>query len=314
MEQKLLRNLATPIVELRNGGPLHGYAQLYLKYEGANPTGTQKDRIAELHVQRAWRMGFDKMTVGTCGNYGAALVNAAAKHSIQVRVYVPSGFHPMRLLRLGKKFELAKTEGFVEDSISISAEAARDEDIYDANPGSVNADLDRLGYSEIAEEITNQLGGTPACVTVPTGNGTTLVGVYWGFKDLAARGLTDSVPRIVAVAPQETNPIVSSYLRRTPYVDMDPRSIEITEANEPLAGYHSVDGVEALAAIRASRGAAIEVNEGEMASARDVIMKRTGLNALPCSAAAVAAAWKLPPKALKGKSVVAIITGRSLPQ
>lgn len=312
MEQKLLRNLATPIVELRNGGPLHGYAQLYLKYEGANPTGTQKDRIAELHVQRAWRMGFDKMTVGTCGNYGAAIVNAAAKHNIQVRVYVPTGFHPARLFKLRREFELAKTEGFVEDSISISTAAARDEGIYDANPGSVNADLDILGYSEIAEEITTQLGGTPACVTVPTGNGTTLVGVYWGFKDLAARGLADSVPRIIAVAPNGTNPIVTSYLRRSSYVDMDPHNIEITEANEPLAGYHSVDGVEALAAIRASKGVAIEVTENEMTFAKDVVMKRTGLDALPCSAAAVAAAWKLPPKALKGKSVVAIVTGGSL--
>jgi len=257
-------------------------------------------------------MGFDEMTVGTCGNYGAALVNAAAKHNIRVRVYVPSGFHPTRLLNLGKKFELARTEGFVEDSVSISIAAARDEAIYDANPGSVNADLDRLGYSQIAEEITTQLGGTPACVTVPTGNGTTLVGIYWGFKDLAARGLTDSVPRILAVAPHGTNPIVTSYLRRSSYVDMDPNDVEITEANEPLAGYHSVDGVEALAAIRASRGAAIEVSESEMAFARDVVVKRTGLDALPCSAAAVAAAWKLPPKALKGKSVVAIVTGRSL--
>jgi len=299
---------------LRNGGPLHGYVQLYLKYEGTNPTGTQKDRIAELHAQRAWRMGFDGMTVGTCGNYGAAIVNAAAKRNIQVRVYVPSGFHPARLHRLGKKFELARTEGFVEDSISLSIAAARDEGMYDANPGSVNADLDRLGYSEIAEEITTQLGGTPACVTVPTGNGTTLVGIYWGFKDLAARGLADSVPRIMAVAPQGTNPIVTSYLRKSSYVDIDPHSIAITEANEPLAGYHSVDGVEALAAIRASRGAAIAVTEEEMAFAKSIVLKRTGLNALPCSAAAVAAAWKLPPKALKGKSVVAIITGRSLPQ
>lgn len=312
MEQKLLRNLATPIVQLHNGGPLHNHAQLYLKYEGANPTGTQKDRIAELHAHRAWRMGFEMMTVGTCGNYGAAIVNAAARYNIRVRVYVPSGFHPTRLLALGKKFELAKTDGFVEDSIAVSIAAARDEGLYDANPGSVNADLDRLGYSSIAEEIVSQLGESPDCVTVPTGNGTTLVGIYWGFKDMASRGLIDSVPRVIAVAPPGTNPIVESYLRHTSYADIDPKKVVVTEANEPLAGYHSVDGVEALAAVRASKGIAVPVEECEMAHARRIVLSQTGLNVLPCSAAAVAAAWKLPSRPLKGKSVVAIITGRSL--
>jgi len=312
LEEKLLRNLATPIVELHNGGPLHEHSNLYLKYEGANPTGTQKDRIAELHVQRAWRMGLDRMTVGTCGNYGAAVVNAAARYGIKVRVYVPSGFHPARLLALGRKFELVRTDGFVEDSIAMSIAASKDEGLYDANPGSVNAELDRLGYSGIAEEIVNQLGRLPECVTVPTGNGTTLVGIYWGFKDMVSRRLIDSVPRVIAVAPSGTNPIIESYLRRTSYADIDSSNVVITEANEPLAGYHSVDGVEALAAVRASKGIAISVEEAEMAHAREVVLKRTGLNVLPCSAAAVAAAWKLPPRQLRGKSIVALVTGRSL--
>jgi len=281
-----------------------------MKYEGANPTGTQKDRIARLHARRAYRMGFEGMTVGTCGNYGAAIVKAAAECGIGARVYVPSGFHPQRLLSFGKKLDLARTNGFVEDAITISTAYAKDEGVYDANPGSVNADIDRIGYSRIAEEIVSQLGAAPDFIAVPVGNGTTLVGIYWGFKEMASRGLIDSVPRFVGVAPPGTNPIVESFLRGSAYVDLDPGKIAITEVNEPLAGYHSVDGAEALAAIRASRGLAVPVTEPEMALARGKIMSLSKVDVLPCSAAAVAAAWRLPPRSARNKSVVAIATGR----
>ena len=55
-----------------------GLRQVYLKFEGSNPTGTQKDRIAFAQAMDALRRGFDAMTVGTCGNYGAALSIAAS--------------------------------------------------------------------------------------------------------------------------------------------------------------------------------------------------------------------------------------------
>jgi len=281
-----------------------------MKYEGANPTGTQKDRIARIHAQRAREMGFGMMTVGTCGNYGAAIVEAAAMYGIEVKVYVPTSFHAKRLLQLGRRFELIRTQGFVEDSIQLSVAAAKDEGMYDANPGSVNSSLDKLGYSEIAKEIVSQLGGPPDWIVVPVGNGTTIFGIYWGFKELARRAGLSFVPRFVGVAPAASNPIVSSFLRGSSYVDLDPQRVEVTEANEPVAGYHSVDGVEALEAIRASGGVAVSIVDAEAIMARRAILEGSGLDVLPCSAAAVAAAWKLPSELLEGKSIVGVTTGR----
>ena len=55
-----------------------GLRQIYLKFEGGNPTGTQKDRIAFAQAMDALRRGFDAITVATCGNYGASVALAAS--------------------------------------------------------------------------------------------------------------------------------------------------------------------------------------------------------------------------------------------
>src|SRR5262245_24196856 len=62
----------TDLIRARNLERRFGVFQLYLKFEGSNPTGTQKDRIAFAQVADALRRGFDTVCVASCGNYGAA--------------------------------------------------------------------------------------------------------------------------------------------------------------------------------------------------------------------------------------------------
>jgi len=69
-----------------------GLRQLYLKFEGGNPTGTQKDRIAFAQAMDALRRGFDAMTVATCGNYGAAVAMAASFAGLRCYIYLPEGY------------------------------------------------------------------------------------------------------------------------------------------------------------------------------------------------------------------------------
>ena len=56
----------TPLISAKNLGKELGIERLYLKYEGSNPTGTQKDRVASLHVQKAVEYGYDTVVVGSC--------------------------------------------------------------------------------------------------------------------------------------------------------------------------------------------------------------------------------------------------------
>ena len=67
----------TPLMRGRNMERELGFRQVYLKLEGSNPTGTQKDRIAFAQCADALRRGFDGICLATCGNYGVACALAA---------------------------------------------------------------------------------------------------------------------------------------------------------------------------------------------------------------------------------------------
>ena len=76
--------------------------QIFIKFEGGNPTGTQKDRIAFAHAMDAVRRGFDAITGATCGNYGAALALAGSMAGLRVVIHIPAGFHTKRVQEMVK--------------------------------------------------------------------------------------------------------------------------------------------------------------------------------------------------------------------
>src|SRR5210317_594209 len=86
----------TTLVRARNIEREVGVRQLYLKFEGGNPTGTQKDRIAFAQAMDAMRRGFDAVTMATCGNYGVAVALAAYMARLECIIYIPEHFHTKR--------------------------------------------------------------------------------------------------------------------------------------------------------------------------------------------------------------------------
>ncbi|HUZ17277.1 MAG TPA: pyridoxal-phosphate dependent enzyme, partial [Spirochaetia bacterium] len=109
-----------------------GVRQLYLKFEGGNPTGTQKDRIAFAQVLDALRRGYDSITMATCGNYGVAMAFAASIAGLGCRIYIPDKYHTKRMQemeRLGAR--IFRTPGDYEESVKESSKAAAEKDYYD---------------------------------------------------------------------------------------------------------------------------------------------------------------------------------------
>ena len=186
----------TSLVRARNVERETGLRQLYLKFDGGNPTGTQKDRIAFSQVQDALRRGFDTVTVATCGNYGAAVALAASVAGLRCEVYIPESFQTRRIGEMEKSgATIVRTAGDYEAAVQRSQEEAEARELYDANPGGANTPLQLQAYGEIAFEIYDELRDAPALVAVPVSNGTTLAGVYKGFVRLYRRGRTSRVPR-----------------------------------------------------------------------------------------------------------------------
>lgn len=281
----------TTLTRARNLEREFGLRQIYLKFDGGNPTGTQKDRIAFAQAMDAMRRGFDAITTATCGNYGAAVALAASLAGLRCIIYIPDVYRSKRVQEISNpRSEIITVPGDYEEAVRVSRERAERDEIYDANPGGANTALQIKAYGEIAYEIYDELRDAPAVVAVPVSNGTTLAGIYKGFLSLYRRGKTSRIPRMVAGSSHGKNPIVQAFLKNSPYCeDLNPDLIRETPINEPLINWHSVDGNVALEAVRLTNGWADDVSDKTMLAFAKTIQEKEGLSILPASAAGLSA-------------------------
>lgn len=303
----------TSLARARNIEREVGFRQIYLKFEGGNPTGTQKDRIAFTQVRDAVRRGFDAITLATCGNYGVAMAFASCLAGLRCIIHIPETYHTKRAQEMTDYgAEIVRVEGDYEKSVIVSREYAESNEIYDANPGGANTVLQLRAYGEIAYEIYDELRDAPSFVAVPVSNGTTLAGLYRGFVSLYRRGKTSRIPRMIAGSSFWKNPIISAFLKKMPECeDLKPEKIRETSVNEPLINWQSLDGDHALESIRLSRGWASYASDKNMMNFSRLIREREGLNVLPASTAGLIALLDLHTKENLGNDrYVVILTGR----
>ncbi len=303
----------TRLARARNIERETGMRQLYLKFDGGNPTGTQKDRIAFAQAMDALRRGFETVTAATCGNYGAALALAASFANLRCEVFVPSGYQVRRAQEIRRYgAEIITVDGDYEAAVERSRIEAEARELYDANPGGANTSIQLRAYGEIAYEIYDELRDAPAAVAVPVSNGTTLAGVYRGFQSLYRRGKTSHVPRIIAGSSYKKNPIVQSFVNGSETCqDLDPAKIHETAVNEPLINWHSIDGDLALEAIRSTSGWASYASDRAMSKYSRLISTSEGLSVLPASAAGLIALLdEARRQELPNDRYVVVLTGR----
>jgi threonine synthase len=290
-----------------------GLRQIYLKFEGGNPTGTQKDRIAFAQALDALRRGYDEITVASCGNYGVAVALAASLAGLRCLVYIPQSYHTHRIKEITDfGAEIVRVPGDYEESVNVSRQDADKEGYYDANPGGANMNLQLKAYGEIAYEIYDELRDAPAAVAVPASNGSTLAGIYRGFVSLYNRGKTSRIPRFIAGSSFGMNPIVQAFVKNTPNcVDLKPERIRNTAVNEPLVNWRSIDGDYALSVIRQTRGWAAFATDKSMIEYARLIREKEGLSVLPASTAGlIALVDRHRKEPLPGDRYVVILTGR----
>jgi threonine synthase len=264
-----------------------GLRQIYLKFEGANPTGTQKDRIAFAQAMDAMRRGFDTITVATCGNYGVAMALAASIAGLRCLIHLPQDYQTKRIKEITDLgAEIIRVPGDYERAVETSKEDAERHEFYDANPGGENTSLQLRAYGEIAYEIYDELRDAPFMVGVPVSNGTTLAGIFKGFLSLHRRGKTSRIPRMVAGSSFRKNPIVQALIQNSATcVDLPPEHIHETKVNEPLVNWHSIDGDIALEAIRQSKGLAAHISDKNMLAFSKLLREKEGMHVLPASTA-----------------------------
>lgn len=290
-----------------------GFRQIYLKFEGGNPSGTQKDRISFAQCLDAIRRGYDAVTIATCGNYGVATAFASRLAGLRCHVVIPASYHTKRIqemVQLGA--EIIRVEGDYEAAVLASREFAERHEIYDANPGGINTPLQLKAYGEMAYEIYDELRDAPAIVAAPVSNGSTLTGVYKGFTSLLRRGKTSHMPRLIAGSTYQRNPIVISFNKGLDKcIDLLPEKMTETPINEPLINWHSIDGEAALGALYDTNGAAFGLTDRTMLQLSKLLREKEGLNVLPAATAGLGALIALNKTTnLPGDRYVVILTAR----
>ncbi|MBA2811361.1 pyridoxal-phosphate dependent enzyme [Streptomyces sp. KM273126] len=268
----------TPLLRFDSAGDL----DLRLKWEGANPTGSHKDRFSALAVARALHAGYEVVAAASSGNAGVSLAAYCARAGLGCEIAVTDDTpgHVVGLMRdLGAEvvvFPEAEQRwrhlaGHLDSRTVLPVT-----NVVVPPVGSSPFGIE--GYKMLAAEIRADLDGRlPDWVVVPASRGDLAWGVYLGFRELCGSG---PVPRLCLVEPF---PRVSAVLGGADPHGSFPGGTSVMPS---LAG-NSV-ALQALEAVRLSAGRA-EVVDDAAATAGTRRVWRSGLPLEPSSAAAVVA-------------------------
>jgi threonine synthase len=263
---------------------------VYVKDESRNPTGSFKSRGMSAAVTRARRLGAPGLVAPSAGNAGGALAAYGARAGLPVTVFLPRDT-PAILIEecrtYGARVELV--EGLI-DAAGKSA-AAHAAATGDFNLATLREPYRIEGKKTMAYELVLELGEVPAAIVYPTGGGTGLIGMWKAFDELEALGWIDARrPKMFSVQADGCAPIVRAFERgavsAVPWVDAHTAAWGL---RVPAA----LGDRLMLAAIRASRGAALAVSESAMEEGMRDLRALEGIDACEEGGAALAALREL---------------------
>jgi threonine synthase len=281
----------TPLLPVPRVAALHGFRDLWVKEEGANPTGSFKARGLAAAVTRATLAGAGAFVVPTAGNAGVALAAYAARVGARARVYAPAST-PATILAQIRSFggDLVLVDGHIGDC----GKAAR---TYAAETGAVDVSTLREPYRiegkktlgiELAEQLEWRL---PHAIVYPTGGGTGLIGMWKAFGELAAAGwVSGKLPRMYSVQAEGCAPIVRAF--ETGADACDPWQAPWTIA-AGLRVPRALGDRLILRALRESGGGAVAVSDAQLTAAARDLQTVEGIDAAPEGGAALAGAVAL---------------------
>jgi len=299
----------TPLYPLENLQRELEMKELYVKNEGANPTGSFKDRGMTVGVSKAIELGMDKVICASTGNTSASLAAYSAKAGIKSYVLVPSG-----KIALGKLAQaivygakVLPVRGNFDDALRVVVEASRELGVYMLN--SINP-FRLEGQKTIAFEIFDQLGFVPDNIILPVGNAGNISAIWKGFKELYEAGFIDKLPRMIGIQAEGASPLVKAFKKRKPF---EPEEKPETVATAIRIG-NPANWKKAWRAVEESGGLFESVSDEEILKAQKLLASKEGIFVEPASASSLAGLIKLKELSLiePDESYVLITTGHGL--
>ncbi len=303
----------TPVISLNEGNTPLIYAchlsdiagrgcDVYLKYEGLNPTGSFKDRGMTLAISKAIEEGDRAVICASTGNTSASAACYSARSGVKCVVLIPEG-----AIALGKLAQamvhgaqVIAIQGNFDDALKLVRE------ISDTYPLTLVNSLNPYrieGQKTGAFEICDQLECAPDMHFIPVGNAGNITAYWQGYKEYLGKGKTDRLPRMMGFQAEGAAPIVKK---------------KIVQRPETIATAIRIGNPASWRRAETARdesGGAIEmVSDGEILDAYKLLASKEGVFVEPASAASVAGLLK---KAGEGaipaeSKIVCVLTGHGL--
>lgn len=305
----------TPVITLNEGNtPLiySGYlskllgkeSEVYLKYEGLNPTGSFKDRGMTLAISKACEEGSKAVMCASTGNTSASAAAYAARAGIKCIVLIPSGSIALGKLSqaLIHNAQVLAVDGNFDDALNLVREITAKYPVTlvnSLNPYRIE------GQKTGSFEICDFLGDGPDFQVMPVGNAGNITAYWKGYKEYQACGLSKKLPKMLGFQAEGAAPIVKGHPVK------NPETIATAIRIGNPASWKQAENA------RDESGGLIDmVSDEQILEAYKILAAYDGVFAEPASAASVAGLFKLNEKGyFKDKSclkIVCILTGHGL--
>ena len=277
----------TPLLETKRLGDALGYADLWVKDEGQNPTASFKARGMSAAVTMARKLGASKLAAPSAGNAGGALAAYAVAAGLEAHIFMPSDVPQSNYLECkaaGAKVTLV--DGLISDCGRIVSERKQREGWFEVSTLKEPYRLE--GKKTMGYELAEQFGWIlPDAILYPCGGGVGLIGMWKAFQELEALGWIGAKrPKMIAVQAQGCAPIVRAF--ETGAKSSDFWSGAYTVASG-LRVPKALGDFLVLEAVRESRGTAVAVGDRDMMDAAVKLAGLEGIFAAPEGGACFAA-------------------------
>jgi threonine synthase len=269
-----------------------GLQKLWIKDESRNPTASFKDRASAVVLARARQIDAQVVVTASTGNAGAALAGMAASIGHQAVIFAPRTAPPAKIAQLliyGARVILV--DGSYDQAFDLTIEAAQEFGWYCRNTGynPFTAEGKKTAAFEIWEILLfpGRVGRQPLSIFIPVGDGNIISGIHKGFKDIAALGWLEKMPRLFGVQADGSAAIAAAFSLGVEQI--------MPVAAQTIADSISVDlprdGVRAIRAARETGGAYLTVPDSEIITSI-AELGRVGIFAEPAGATAYAGLLK----------------------
>lgn len=291
----------TPLIKADNLAKKIGLeAEIYLKFEGCNPTGSFKDRGMTMAVSKAKEAGSGAIICASTGNTSASAAAYGAKAGMRTFVLIPDGYIALGKLSQAMMYgaEIIAINGNFDQALEAVRAIAEKYPITLVN--SVNP-YRIEGQKTGAFEICNALGQAPDYHFIPVGNAGNITAYWKGYKEWHTAGKISLLPKMMGFEAEGSAAIVRGERILKPE----------TLATAIRIG-NPASWKQAEAARDESNGMINCVTDDEIVKAYKLIASTEGVLAEPASAASVAGLIKFKDKVKAGSKVVCILTGNGL--